>query len=248
MEWCKECNALFEEKNKYNRHRNSKKCKSKRGCLYECDNCFKKYKKEGFYNNHLIICQKKKEDKLTIINNNNVVNNNNLNQIIINNNFQFNLPNQPSIEHITQEKLLEVCNKTFPNMIRELMRLTYFDKTSPGNMHWCIQYPKDTYGALKYNHDSKMLERWITKEIIDISFENMVNKIEPVVTQIIKDKKVYPYLNQRQKDNLNLFFKYFGITNLSENNPSQYENIKMMAFSNSIVSIEMWKKLNYHIP
>ena len=244
----KNCNKIFDNISDLKRH--MKTC----GVQYECMYCDKIYKREKYFQKHQEKCYinfKNIERKVNTHNNQNYydnsVTNYNQQKIIINNHFQFSVPDNPNIDHITKERILQICKKPFPNMIRELMRLTYFDKNTPKNMQWCVQYPKETYGALKFNHDSNMLEKWVTKKIINVSFENMINKIEPVVSQIIGDKTLYPSLSQRQKDNLNLFFRYFGINDLSTNNPSQFEDIKMMAFSNKTVPLGLWKQLSLNI-
>ena len=54
------------------------------------------------------------------------------------------------------------------------MRLTFFNKEVPENNKWCVLYPKEEYGALTYNHKTENVERWITDQIIDNNFENMM--------------------------------------------------------------------------
>lgn len=253
---CQKCKKVFERKSKLDNHIAIKQCSDiesfmKERCIenkHVCPSCNKIYKQKKSFLKHLRKCiiddDDKNKSKVTNINNiTNITNNYNPKIIINNNNFNFNLPGQETISHIDQKKLLEIFNKPFPYAMRELMRLIYFNEEIPENNKWCIAFPKDEYGALTYNHETENIERWITNQVVDENFENMMFLISPFVDQVMGDQELFESLNQKQKQNINLFYNYFGIDKLSSENPADFKNIKMMAYNNKGVPLELWNNL-----
>lgn len=266
MDVCKKCDKLFYSKHDLKIHQKQKcekdnfiSLKDQKVKIYKCQLCNKPYKRECYFKKHLENCKKHLEKKAiqNLIQNQNITNINNIdnsvqniiNKNITNNtnnlvlNFQFNVDGKEKIDHITKENFLEICKNKFSVAVTELMRLIYFNKNVPRNNKWCVGFPKEEYGALQYNPKTEFIERWITSKIVDGNFENMVNVINPFVDDIYDDKKLYNGLNQTQKINLDLFCRYFGVSNLSTENPSEFKNIKMMAFNNKSVPIELWNSL-----
>lgn len=257
MHICKYCKRGFEYKSRLVSHLD-KGCNGTESFIgnqnkLECQLCRKKYIRKDFFEKHVEKCKQKliRENQNTSVQSpqiiNNYITNNNItndNRVIVNQNIiQFNLPGKESISHIDQKKLLEILNKPFPYAIRELMRLIYFNEDIPENSKWCIAYPKDEYGALQYNHETENIDRWVTKDIVDENFENMMYLISPMVDQVMGDQDLFETLNQRQKQNINMFYGYFGISSLSNENPADFKNIKMMAFNNKNIPLELWENL-----
>lgn len=273
MIYCNICKKIFESNTDLKRH-STVDCsdnqsildtvvKEKKKYKYKCHLCNKKkYIKLGHLKNHLKKCLEKEEEKKNqknftkqyqnIITNNNI-DNRNINNIdqrkidnrqIVINNFQFNLPGKESVKHINKERILEILKKNFPEALNDFLRLIYFNKEAPENNVWCVQYPSQEFGALRYNPETNILERWITEEVVNNKFQNMINLICPFMDEIMDDKKLYNSLSVKQKYNVDYFYRYFGVNNLSEMYPAEFRKIKMIAFNNKTVPIQLWKDLN----
>ena len=168
-------------------------------------------------------------------------------QTIINNNIQ-NINNikivivkrgEERIDHITEEKLLKILDQDFNSAMRELMRLIYFNKDVPENSHWCVLYPNQEYGALQYNCDTEIIERWVTDQILIKNFDNMLSLLSEKMDAISR----CPNLNINQKHNVNKFFHHFGLDDFSVESPEGLNYMKMTAYNNRFFPIKMWKQM-----
>lgn len=260
---CKKCKKGFERK--YDRDRHFKKgvCVSIDDMFEKinetqqyniCPKCEKKYKHKKRLLNHLEKCvdttKTKNSTQPQIINNinynynidNSVTNNvDNSQNLILN--VQIVNKGEENVEHITTEKILKIMNNSFPDVLSELMRLMYFNKEVPENQSWCVLYPNEKYGALQYNNETDLVERLLTDKTVNFHFENMVHTLSPIIDDIVNDEEIKQDLTNQQKRNLSIFFNFFGLSDLSDDKPSEYEHLKMMAYNNKLIPMEMWKQI-----
>lgn len=261
---CKRCEKCFDRKYDYIRHLEKKKpCQMKHSVLkrpeeFRCNNCAKEYSSQSNLNKHMRtnkICKMQrshaeKQDQLlekmnaiqeqllnrpqTVINN--VQNVQNVQNVNLNINFV--RPGEESIDHIDKAKLLEcLSHEDFSKVIKELMRLVYFNKDAPENSHWCVGYPKDKFGALQYNIETSIIDRMVTKETINFHFENMCYLLAEKMNELMRDGE----LSICQLRNINKFYQYVGSDSIQEGNT--LECVKMMAYNNRMLAVDLWKHL-----
>lgn len=149
-------------------------------------------------------------------------------------------PGDERIDHISESQLLELLNyNNFDEMIREMMKLIYFNKDAPENSYWCIAYPKDKYGALQYNDETALIERLVTKKTLDKHFQNMLH----LLTDKMNDIMMNVNLETQQLRNINRFFRYVGAESIKDESAHGYDDVKMMAYNNRTIPISLWKDL-----
>lgn len=143
------------------------------------------------------------------------------------------------IDHITDEKLLQIMDKDFNSAMRELMCLIYFNKEVPENSRWCVLYPTHKYGALQYNYDTKIVERWVTDKVLVKNFDNMLLLLSQKMDRISRS----PNLSVTQTRNINKFFHHFGLDDFSNESPEGFDFLKMTAYNNRYVPIKIWNTI-----
>ena len=258
---CSRCLKPFDTKFNLNRHTNRKQpCEipvtKKDDELDEaiiCDYCKKVFSstfnlERHLYNSPTAPCaiERALKDKLlpknpgTVINNsfttNNLTNNNIIQPI-------FAEHGKESIYHITREIILALLDShSFSDMCSELMRLLYFNKDIPQNSNWMIAYPKNGKAGVSYNYNSNQFERKFTTDIIDDKFSNMMNLLQPLIEQILKEDERDNILNPTQKKNIARYYVHFGMMEVSKESPEVYEKIRDMAFNHKTISTTSWKQ------
>ena len=259
---CKRCEKCFDKKFNYIRHLEKKKpCQINilgNTPEFKCVYCSKVYSRQPNLNKHMKnsrLCQIERDhadkqeqllqkmndiqDQLkrpqTVINNvQNVQNVQNVHLVNIN----FVRPGEENIDHIDKKKLLECLSyQDFSKVIKELMRLVYFNKNAPENSHWCVGYPKDKFGALQYNIETSIIDRMVTKETINFHFENMCHLLAEKMNELMRDGE----LSICQLRNINKFYQYVGSDSIDEMNT--LESVKMMAYNNRSITLDLWKTL-----
>lgn len=254
---CKQCLKCFEKKYNYERH-----VKQKRSCgtikkkdmasikkrIPICERCGKTFSKPGNLKRHQdnppVSCtmlaelkdiKSKLEQPQTIINQTI----NNIQGPTINLNIKLATPGEEKIDHISDETLLQILsNNDFTVVLRELMRQVYFNKDAPQNSHWCVAYPKQKYGALQYNTDTEIIERMVTARTVNKHYENMLELLSERMNRLMRNGK----LDITQLRNINRFYQYVGTDSIEEEH--DYEDVKMMAYNNRSIPVEVWKDLN----
>lgn len=261
---CQKCDRCFSNKSNYNRHLKRKNpCKKKKidpkqyeTIDFPCEYCQNDFTTKQNLNRHkkntntaCYITRTMKQEmqalKEAILSNppsttNNITNVTNVTNNVTNNNIinvQIVAPGKENMDHITVETVLDLMNHDFSHMMSELMRLIYFNKDVPENNHWCVKYTKSEYGVLQFNTDTQLIERLLTPKIINLHFDNMMELLAPIVN------KITPAMieSRQQKVNLSLFYEYYGVSDLQEEKPHDYHDLKMMAFNNKVVPVEHWK-------
>lgn len=243
---CQRCNKCFNRKNNLERHLNNKTTCIPVGITkgHICNYCDKTFSRSDSLKRHqnnkntscYVLKNIRKEVQIqqrtpTIINNvNNVINV--INVQIVN-------PGEEKIDHLTNDKLLNILDQEYSKGVRELMRLVYFNKDVPENHHWCIIFPNNEYGALQYNSETRVIERWLTDKIIDDNFVNMISLLLPKMNDISR----IPNLSQTQRRNISMFYQSFGADGLSNEFPADYRDIKMMAYNNRNIPVKLWSNL-----
>lgn len=217
---CQYCQVTFSRKQRLTSHLENPRL----GCFH------KKILKEELSRMKLTTVVNQTVNHVKNINNVNNVNNVNI----------YILPQgKERIDHIKEEQLLSILNQEYSVVIHELMRLIYFNKDVPENNNWGILYPNNEYGALHYNIDTNVIERWLTSQIVDKNYENMLELILPLMDKI----SAVTNLNQEQRRNITRFYHDFGSDYVSKVSPEKFNNVKMVAYNNRHIPFETWKKL-----
>ena len=150
-------------------------------------------------------------------------------------------PGKENISHITRYVLLEILNKSFTNVCKDLMQLIYFNSDVPENCNWCIIYPKNEQGGMAFNHNTKIFERKSTQEIIDEKFSNMIDLVFPLMSDIYNDKELNEKLSINQKKNIQRYFHHYGVSNISNESSEIYKAMFEIAYKNKTTSMKSWK-------
>jgi hypothetical protein len=218
---CDQCNHIFSCKRNLTRHVNRNQCS------------FKKTHISSIINSAVnIALEKHKKDFETI------VKDNPLSSTVINQNIiQFVLPGQETIGHITDTQFLEALDMDdFQEVLCELMRMTYFNPDAPENNHWCVAFLNGKFGVLQYNPKTERIERTSTEKSIVLHFDNLFYSLGEKMDYFMNELT----LTDNQVRNINIFYKYLGTI---EPNPEEFNEIKMMAYNNRSVPIELWKSM-----
>jgi len=150
---------------------------------------------------------------------------------------QFVLPGQETIGHITDMQFLEALDlDTFQDVLCELMRMTYFNRNAPENSHWCVAFLNGKYGVLQYNPKTERVERTSTEKSIVLHFDNLFYSLGEKMDYFMNELT----LTNNQMRNINIFYKYLGT---NDPNPEEFNEIKMMAYNNRSIPIELWKSM-----
>lgn len=226
---CVTCGNSFSSKSNLNRHISKNRCKIPAQLL---ERVMKSVKQE-FEQKFESIEKKLNTNSFqqpTVVHNTTI---NNFNIVIVN-------QGEESVDHITEDTLLRILDQDFSSATRELLRLIYFNKDVPQNSRWCVLYPNNEYGALQYNSETDMIERWVTENIVNKNFDNMIQLIIPKIENIINSN---PILTKNQRANVNNFFHNYGSNYISNESPIDYRDLKMVAFNNRFIPVEVWKNL-----
>lgn len=251
---CPICGKCFDHKSHYTRHyEGCSKKMSKNVCDFCSQSFSTKYSLKRHLNSQNTLCYqnrilKQNQQLLEKIVTNQSAFSHHVQPTTINNitninqnvtiNIQFAQPGQERVDHITEERLLNIFDNDFDTVIRELMRLIYFNKNVPENCHWCIIYPKNIYGALQYNPKTALIDRLLTNEIVQKHFQNMLSLIIDKVNAISEKRSE---LSNLQWKSVNRFYHYIGA---DETDSRINESIKMMAYNNNTIPLNIWKNMN----
>jgi hypothetical protein len=247
---CNTCNKCFNSRYHLERHQNKKKpCSTiskKHSHQYVCDKCNSIFVHNSSLKRHVEHerCKLSVESTIeklfekhlgqspsTIIQNNQTI------QQTFQNIIQFVLPGQESIGHITDTQFLEALDMDdFQDVLCELMRMTYFHPDAPENNHWCVAFLNGKFGVLQYNPKTERIERTSTEKSIVLHFDNLFYSLGEKMDYFMNELT----LTDNQVRNINIFYKYLGT---ADPNTEEFNEIKMMAYNNRSIPIELWKSM-----
>jgi hypothetical protein len=258
MYQCDECKKCFSKKSNFKRHQTRKNpCKevvieTEEDQIIQCDICKKTFSNKSNLNKHKknkkcqfdqsfigdLVSQFKTTMETTISKQlDKVPQSTVVNQITNNHIIQFVLPGQETIGHITDRQFLEALDMDdFQEVLCELMRMTFFNPDAPENNHWCVAYLNGKYGVLQYNPKTDRIERTLTEKAILLHFDNLFYSLGEKMDYFMNELT----LTDNQTRNINIFYKYLGTV---DPNPEEFNEIKMMAYNNRSIPIELWKSM-----
>ena len=140
------------------------------------------------------------------------------------------------LDHISDDMMLGVLeHEDFDDSLKNLVGMIYFNPNAPQNYCWCVMDTNAVYGAIEYNHETNLLEKSETVDVINKSVNNVMFR----VTDILNKLETNHPLNKRQVSNCNRMFNLLG----TDLNTNQITKIKEIAYEEKDLPKSVWKSL-----
>jgi hypothetical protein len=256
---CELCNKCFDNKSKYQSHKdNQSRCGvivpeyrfdfvcDKCGKTFACKRnltehlenkngkCFKRHLQQQQVFKRLQELEQRMDNIKPIINNNFNINN------------LFVRHGRETITHITKEDILKLLSyKSFVYMATDIIKLLYFSRKNPRNANWTIAYPKDEKAGVTFNYDTELFERVPTEILINDKFGNAFDLLQPLIEEILKEDEENNILTQQQRINISKFYHFFGSYEISKDNKDIYDSIHNMAYNFRSIPMNQWKEQGF---
>ena len=251
---CKKCLKYFKHKDKDKHFEHEKNCTGnsnleiecysevRSNANFECSICKTFFTQKVSLNRHIarfhchdtVINNKIKSKTINNVTNNNIIN--------IPSNF-IREHGKERIDHITKEMMLKLLKSANFNIFSDkLVKELYFNIKVPENNNWCIIYPHNGDAALSFNNDTKLFERKSTRSMINEKFENMLNLFQPLIEEIYKEDEIHNNLTPQQRYIAKLYYGYFGVSDICEEDNEIYEEIHKMAYQYKSIPTQNWKE------
>lgn len=260
---CKKCGKCFDHESRLLKHYEmSSECTTNLKVqekymkeIPKCDICKKFFSTIGNFKRHqenngkcgivLAVKEGMKEEIKDALKNIQAGTINNINNIV--NEIMLSKPGKERIDYITKDVMLELLKcPSFKLISENLIKAMYFNRKVPENNNWTIAYPLNDRAALVYNSETDQFVRKNTTEIINEKFQNMIDLLQPLVEEIYKEDEEKNHLSNIQKRNLKLYYGYFGVDNICEEDPDIYEGIHRLAYEYRAIPMAHWKQLGYN--
>ena len=168
---------------------------------------------------------------------NQIFNNNNTYQQMLDLDFQFTLPENERLDHISDQRMLGIVNNPdFNTVLKELVAAVYFDHLAPQNWRWCVNDKDAQYGAMEYDSESHRIATRMTSTVINNHIRNVIDRVVEVVEGL---QKVHEF-NSVQNRNTTKLFGLIGV----ELSPAQLKCVRERAYAARNIVKPFWTNYN----